>query len=329
MSGSAAKQSVEYGPQPVRCRWLTHEDEKAAPSAEVIRLIVDGSRWWDAHKINETYQRPLFRQVVESIASACKRASEPASIVHKKLIVGPAGSITTRLRCVPRTSLGGFDDCVRLVRRCCRGLEFSRSQHEFLTGIDAAIENETTPFQSVVHLKGMSKPVPATIVPKLYPTMIEKASLLGWHVCREMGSIAPFISSTRCVQTQIGSVLVFVCYDAKLVDGRGIETLPHRGPVARRIRDHFHEVAGQPAIRYVLIATHWQRLQSHPKYGKTFMRAAEFLQNTTGATVITTAFASAGQIDRVAVRKIPVLGPNRTKVVTLLVDDTYGERKQA
>jgi hypothetical protein len=265
MSGSAA-QPVDYGPQPIRCRWLSEEDEKSAPSAEVVRLVVDDSRWWNVHKINETCQRPFFRQVVECIASACNQTNDPTTIIHKKLIVGPAGSITTRLRRVPTASIAGLDECVGLVKQCCGSLEFGCSEHEFLTGSDAAMENEATPFQSVVHLNSTGTPIRSDTVAKLYPVGEEAHTLLGWRICQETRSVPPELASARCIETQIGSVLVFVCYDARLVDGRDIETFPIQDEVTLQVREHFHQAASQSAPRYVLLATHHQKQQIHPKY---------------------------------------------------------------
>jgi hypothetical protein len=248
-----------------------------------------------------------------------------------KLIVGPAGMITADLTGPPTPTVTAVSEYLsdpgNVFKRTLDQLDFGCSRTQMLLGMDGC-QGKRRPFQSVVHLAGRPEASLANTTLKLYPkngVHSETGTLLGWHICRVAGAVPAELQASRLVETELGSTLVLVCFDAKLMRGSSTEPVPHGGKVANRIRDHFWQKArGTLEPRYVLIATHSQtRNLNHRKGTLGFKTTAESLnQQLSRTTIITTMFAPQEQMESVAgAGFFPVLGPEADTVATLLVEE--------
>jgi hypothetical protein len=289
-------------PQPVRCRWLSGEDATRADSAEVVRLLVDDARG-DTHWPNDLYQRNVIREVANFLGPT------------RAVLATPAGMVTAAIPW-PDYSPASLTAALDAMRTAAARLAPAPSNPEVLLGLDGCIPGEATPLQTVVRLTGRSADQAAV---KLYPAGSEKDTLLGWALCRAADGVLPELIQGHRVSTRVGIMLLLVCHEAAIFSGRSRAVL--KDDLGLRVRRHFLEQAAvEPRPRYALMATHWLGTASGP----TFRDAARYLAEETGVTTVTTSFAPCGQLEDVA-RRFPVQGPNADRVVTLLVEDTWGE----
>jgi hypothetical protein len=289
-----------FGPRPVRCRWFTADDERRAPAAEVVRLVVNENRW-SQNWPNHVYQRNVVRQVLAFLHPS------------RGVVVTPAGMVTVPGHQQP----AGVGPAVADLRERLATL-VSGSTGEVLLGVDGCLAGVATPLQTIFHLRdGVPASHPAV---KLYPSPGgESGSLLGWAACCHAAGVPEELVPGRRVRTHVGDFLALVCFDAGVFSGRSRALTTD--PVRLAVRSHFvREAGGDTPVDYVLIATHHQMGAS----GKSFQNAASHLAESTGATVVTTMFAPRDELDLVATR-FRVLGPRADRVVTLLVEDTLGE----
>ena len=288
-----------FGPQSVRCRWLTADDERRAPTAEVVRLVVDENRW-SQNWPNHVYQRNAVREVLAFMHPS------------RAVLLTPAGMVTVPLK--DQQQPVGVGPTVADFRERLVAL-VSGATGEVLLGVDGCLAGVATPLQTVFHLcDGVSASYPAV---KLYPSPGgESGSLLGWAACCQAEGVPDDLARGRRVRTRVGDILALVCFDAGLFSGRS-RTLT-KDPVRLEVRSHFvRQASGDTPVDYVLIATHHQAGMS----GKSFQNAAGHLAESTGATVVTTMFAPRNELDSVATR-FRVLGPKADRVATLLAEDT-------
>jgi hypothetical protein len=291
-----------YGPQPVRCRWLSSEDEERSGSARVIRLVVAETRW-SLHWPNVTYQRNILRDVAAFVGHTRAVVVTPAGMITgvTPWLEGDAASVAAGLRAAGET-LGRVD---------------LGPLPELLLGLDACVPNEATPFQSVVHLAGASRrATAANTTLKLYPNDGESAWLVGWLLASAQGGVPAELAAARRVQTAAGLFLVLVCHDACLFSARSRARLEDVTGLA--VREHFDQAAtAQPRPDFVLLATHHQ---GTVRSGGIFKNVAALLAEETGAAVTTT-FAPATALEEIAWR-FPTRGRRADEVVTVLVEDT-------
>lgn len=295
------------GPQPVRVRWLSADDEKRAESARVIRLLMDSGRtdyWWP----NVTYQRFALRQVSEFIAPT------------KAVLFTPGGMVTTEVNPLAddveslQHALDGLAATVNVLDR-------GTSPPETLLGMDGCRPGVATPLQTVLHLStsgAAATAADATV--KLYPAGGEAESLAGWRIVRATGGVPDELAQARCVQTAAGPVLVLVCHDACLFSARSQSKVTD--PLRLVIRDHLYQVAqatGAKKPAYTLLATHWWAASA--RSGTMFKDAARRIADETCSTVVTTTCAPRESLDDVASRS-RTRGERADEVVTLVVEDT-------
>lgn len=292
------------GPQPVRCRWLSPEDEARADSARIIRLIVDSSRW-GTHFSNAVYQRNVIRDVAAFIGPT------------QALLVTPAGMVTT-IAPYLNGSLASIMVGLRAADEALSGLDLGLSP-EILLGLDCCVPGEATPLQSVVYLAReprMATTVNTTI--KLYPNNGESATLAGWLLTEAIGEVPVELTQARRIRTTAGMVLTLVCHDACLFSSRSRANL--RDQTGLRIRAHFEEAAvAEPIPKFALLATH---IQESTRSGGIFKNAAAALVENAGLTAVTTMFTPKDMLEEMA-RSFPPLGDRADKVVTVLVEDTW------
>jgi hypothetical protein len=151
------------------------------------------------------------------------------------------------------------------------------------------------------------------IAVKLHPANgIENSGLLGWVVCRVLGSIPPEFEQSRRVLTRAGDFLVLVCHEAVIFTGRSRLKDPTKLLVRNYLRGQ--AIAG-PRPDFTLIATHCLTRRSGPA----FKDAASKLADLTRGTIVTTMFAPRGELDLVA-QKFPVVGPQASRVATLFIE---------
>jgi hypothetical protein len=291
-----------YNPQPVSCKWLSEQDEKAARAAEVIRLIVDENRGHCGPWANDVYQRNFIREVQQFIG--------PTSAV----LVTDAGSIKTYIQALSatmdsmRSGLTAFEQTL---------LRIELGQMELLLGVDGCICGRTTHLQTIVHFRSHRQVALRNTTVKLYPAPGEAGSLVGWRICEDLGHVPEELAIARRVETSVGTILVLVCHEAAIFSRRSFSNL--RVPLKLSIREHFiRRSQTEPRPTYVLIATHWNSSKS----GQAFRHAAKFLSEETNATVVTTTRAPRSELASAA-RRFDIIGPGKEKVATLLVSDTY------
>lgn len=293
------------GPQPVRCRWLSPDDEQRFATARVIRLVVAETRW-SRHWANASYQRHVIRDVAAFVGPTRAVVLTPAGMVTGTTpwLDGEADSLAAGLRTASDT-LGRVD--------------LGPSPPELLLGVDACVPGEATPWQSVVHLAGAARQATAANASvKLYPAGDEAAWLVGWLLASAQGGVPPELAVTRRVPTAAGLFLVLVCNDACLFSGRSRATLEDATGLA--VRDHLDQAASaEPRPDFALLATHHQETV---RSGGVFKNAAARLVEETGVTAVTTTFAPAALLEEVA-WAFSVRGRRRDEVVTLLVEDTW------
>lgn len=296
----------DFGPQSVRCRWLSAADERRAATAEVVRLVVDDSRW-SQNWPNHVYQRNVVRELL--------------SFLHpsRGVVVSPAGMVTVPIPDQQRSAAVG--PAVADLRERLSAL-VSGTTGEALLGVDGCLVGVATPLQTMFHLcDGVPASHPAV---KLYPSPGgEGGSLLGWAACCHAAGVPDDLARGRRICTRVGDVLALVCFDAGVFSGRS-RTLT-KDPVRLAVRNHFvRQAGGDTPVDYILIATHHQSGAS----GKSFQNAAGHLAESTGATVVTTMFAPRDEIGSMATR-FRVLGPKADRVVTLLVEDTLDDAESS
>ena len=291
-----------YGPQSVRCRWLSPDDQDRASSAAVIRLIVDENRWANSFS-NAVYQRNVLRELASFIGPT------------KAIVVTPAGMITTTSDYLEGT-LASVAAGRRLASVALGDLDRGASPFEVLLGIDGCVAGEATPFQGVVHLAGGGRTATAANTTlKLYPSNGEKESLVGWRVVSQLGDVPVELGQARRIATTAGWFLVLVCHDACVFSARSQANL--KDGIRLTIRKHFKEAA-ETCPAFTLIATH---TQDAPRSGGVFKNAATVIAKETGGTVVTTMFAPAKMMEEIA-SSFPVRGDRGDEVVTLLVEDS-------
>ena len=299
-----------FPPQPIKCQWLTERDREAAPSADIIRLIVDDQRGQCDPWANDVYQQHFLRDVQDFIGPT------------RAILVTDAGSIKAYIEPLSGTLdsiRSGLHSLSEAVSRVDLG------SMEMLLGVDGCMRGESTHLQTVIHLQGEQLISQAIAVVKLYPTGAERANLVGWRVCEALGRVPDELIQARRINTSVGPILVLVCNDAAIFSARSRSNLASNLGLA--IRQHFMQQAiAEPRAKYILIATHWQGINpdSGRWSGDAFRQAAEFLNDETGATVVTTLRAPKPDLVGAASR-FNVVGARMDKVATLLVSDTYGD----
>jgi hypothetical protein len=305
-----------YPPQPVDCQWLTERDKDLAPSAEIIRLIVDDQRGYPDHWSNEAYQRYFLRDIQDFIGPS------------KAVLVTHAGALTVRIRpLVPtldslRSGLSALQEAlIRMEKECSVARTLWRQ--EMLVGVDGCENGQATHLQTVVHLKGAPVVSLLNTIVKLYPTGREKRSLIGWRICETANGVPDELAVSRRVQTAVGTVFVLVCNDATPFSDRSRSKLGN-DPGKLRIRGNLIEQVGtEPPVEYIVIATHYQGTSAKGGWaGETFLSAAKHLSEHTEATVVTTMCAPRHELSRAA-KLNEIMGPRADKVATLLVRDTW------
>jgi hypothetical protein len=285
---------VSSSAEPARCRWLSEHDKSQAPNAEVIRLIVDDSRW-GFQRPNDIFQRNFLGDVFSFIGQT------------RAVLVTPAGTVTTAMGAPHYTLASGLDDA----RRSLASMASIPVDAEVLLGADVCVTDESTPLQSVILLTGGS-PKEATV--KFYPADHEKTTLLSWLACQSEGDIPADLAPARRVLTRVGVFLVLVCNDAVLFSGRSRSLLSDELKV--RIRAHFTTPSDSEArLRFALMAMHWQ----DSKTGNIFRNAAYRISEDLGCTTVPTTFAPRDDLAAVA-HRFPVQGQDAAKVATLLVE---------
>lgn len=291
-----------FGPQPVRCRWLSADDERNASTAEVIRLVVDENRGC-THWPNHVYQQNVMRDVQAFLGPT------------RAVVMTPAGMITTDISTADEPPL--TMEAAMAGLRADLGLSHSiPSGLEVLLGADGCVPGLSTPLQTVLHCNGSTE---QHAIMKLYPTGEEAVTLLGWKACQNEGGVANHLAQCRRISTGAGHVLVLVCNDAGVFSGRSRTNA--KDPLRLAIRAHFTEQAtALPPVDYVLIATHHQTYTS----GNSFQNAASYLAELTGATIVMTMRSPRTELDAVASR-FWVRGPRTDRVATLIVEDTWSE----
>lgn len=292
-----------YGPQTVRCRWLSRADEERADSARIVRLVVDANRW-SMHWVNLTYQRQALQEIAGFLSPT------------RAVICTPAGMITTEVGWLGAgpSSLPAALIAVDGALSC---VDLGRSPPEILLGIDGCVPGQATPLQALVHLSdNLTAATTANTTLKLYPNSGERDSLLGWLATEVAGEVPMELAQARRAMTAVGSFLAAVCQDACLFSARSLANLENQTGI--RIRNHFVESAtATPRPEFALIATHYQEDRS----GNVFKNAAARLAKMTGSTVVTTMFAPQDELEAMA-WAFPIHGPCADEVVTLLVEDT-------
>jgi hypothetical protein len=310
-----------YPPTPVRCRWLNQHDQDLAPSAEVVRLIVDDQRGHGSPWANDLYQRHFLREIVEFIGPT------------RAVLMTYAGTLTAYMPSLEPTMQSLHLGLAQL-RHALNHVEFWPPQrdgdgakakdgvNEMLVGVDGAECAVATHLQTVVHLRGEPQFSLRNTAIKIYPTSGERPTLAGWQVCTALKRIPEDLASGRRMHTAAGTVLVLVCNDAAIFGARSKSNLGSKLGLA--IRQHFLDQARKdPRPKYILIATHWQgkRRKTSRWSGEPFRQAAQYLADETGATVVTTMRSPRPQLAEAAGR-FSVVGPRADKVASLLVEDT-------
>lgn len=298
-----------YPPTDVRCRWLSNRDERAASSAEIIRLIVDDQRGTSEPWANDAYQRNLLADLQRFIGST------------RSVIVTDAGAIKSY---IPRLEAG-----LQSLRVGLATLESSLSTCalgglETLLGVDGCVRGEATPLQAIVHLKKRPEVSFPNAAVKIYPAPEESRHLIGWLICEAFAAIPAELAEGRIATTSIGRVLNLVCHDAAIFSARFRANA--RDDLKLAIRDRFLEQAtAGVGVDYVLIATHWQGMNAQTSRwsGNAFREAAAFLAAETGATVVTTMRTPLRTMEQAAER-FEVIGLRSDRVATLLVSDARG-----
>jgi hypothetical protein len=292
------------GPQPVRCQWLTEDDAARAPTATVVRLIVDDQRGHSEAWANDRYQAHFLREVSAFIG--------PSSAV----VMTDAGCIKARIADHPAT-MGGLSAGLKQLNEALTSA--SLGEHELLLGLDGCLHGRSTDLQTVAHVRGRAALSLDNVAIKLHATG-EESSLIGSRLCRLAGAVPDELKKARRMETAAGSVLVLVCNDAAIFGARSRTNL--RDEVGLAIRDHFRQAADPPPD-YILVATHvqWFSEKNGVLSGAAFRQAAEHLHDLTGSTVVVTTRGPAVRLSEVA-DAFPVIGPKRDAVATLLVFDT-------
>jgi hypothetical protein len=114
-----------FGPQPLRYRWLSAEDQRRATTAEVVRLVVDDNRW-SQNWPNHVYQRNVVREVLSLL--------QPGRAV----VLTPAGIVTVPLRCRPEQT-AEVGQGVADLREQLADLAWGATG-EVLLGVDGCVE---------------------------------------------------------------------------------------------------------------------------------------------------------------------------------------------
>jgi hypothetical protein len=294
-----------FGPQAVRCKWLSAVDAERARTAKVVRLVVDGNRW-SPHWANEVYQRHALRDVSSFLG--------PTTAV----VTTPAGMVTTTVAGL-KGDIGDVSVGRTAALAALKRLDLGPSAPETLLGIDGVVPGEATPLQCVVRMgDGPIEVNTLNTTMKLYPNNGESRSLIGWIAACDVGSVPVELMQARRIRTKAGEFLVLVCHDACLFSARSRANLGDW--VGLRIREHFELAAtADPRPDFVLVATHYQ---DTPRSGGVFKNAASVLADVSGATVVTTTFAEAPDLESIA-SHFPTRGDRADQVVTLLVEDTF------
>lgn len=293
-----------YGPQRIRCRWLSAGDEQRAASAQVIRLVVDGSRW--AHNwANATYQQSCLREVANFVGPT------------RAVLATPAGMVTTTTGCL-NGHVKSLKASMRAVNDAVGHLDMGPAALEVLLGIDACVPGEATPIQTVVHFPANARLLSsAQTIMKLLPKGRESEFLMGWLLTQRRGMVPDQLAQTRRVETRVGLFLVLVDHDSYVFSANA--RLQPTDPASVCIRKHLQKAATtKPRPDFILLSTH----QHETHYsGAVFKNAAQLLAKKTGSTVITTLFAPKRDLARMA-ECFRTHGKRADAVVTLLVEDT-------
>ena len=240
-----------------------------------------------------------------------------------KLIVGPAGLLTVDIE-TPLSST--VDSITRFLTE--KGTNWNEAlnrladlgclEYELLLGMDGC-EGQSRPLQTVIHVSGKPETPLASTAMKLFATDREKVSLLGWRICDRQQNVPKELETARWVETTVGRVLIFVCYDGSLMRDR---ELP--GATIRAVRSHFNRKATEANPRYILLATHNLKPNKSPRSGiPGFIDSLACLgRRWNSATVITTMFAPHADLEKIGGKDyFPVTGPSAEAVATMLVID--------
>ncbi len=298
---------VGFPPQPIKCEWLTARDEKLAPSADIIRLIVDDQRGHCGPWANDIFQKHFLHDIEQFIGPT------------RALLMTDAGSIKVKVSPLSAT-LDSLQTGLKEISQALSRTDLGSM--EMLLGVDGCIPGQSTHLQAVVHLKGKPTVALANTTIKIYPTGAEASLLVGWRVCSNLDGVPDEFVKSRRVKTTVGTILVLVCNDAAIFSARSRSNLGSKLGLA--IREHFLKQASiSPAPNYLLMATHWQGINPDTGRwsGEAFRQAADFLANETGATVVTTLRAPKSELVAAA-NRFRVVGSREDKVATLLVSDT-------
>ena len=108
-----------FPPQSIKCQWLTERDREAAPSADIIRLIVDDQRGHCDAWANVVFQQHFLRDVQDFIgptrailvtdAGSIKAYIEPLSGTLDSIRSGANGFISSPFR----NRFGQYGDACR------------------------------------------------------------------------------------------------------------------------------------------------------------------------------------------------------------------------
>jgi hypothetical protein len=303
-----------YPPQPIKCRWLSEHDERIAGSAQLIRLIVDEQRGHVEPWANDVWQRRFLREVSDFIGAT------------DAVVVSYAGTLTAYIAPLNPT-LDSLNSGLLEMQQALNGAELG--PHEMLVGIDGAECNHATHFQAVVHLTGQPVVSRANTTLKIYPAgKVENRTLFGWRLCQQLAEIPAELAQTRRVETAAGTVLVLVCNDAAIFSARSMSNL--KDEIGLQVREHFlAEAMREPRPSYILIATHWNGMNQKTRRwgGESFRTSAKYLNEQSGATVVTTMRAPRHQLEAAA-RRFEPIGLLASRVATVLVEDTFVEKSE-
>jgi len=223
-----------YGPQPVRCQWLSEEDAARAPTAEVVRLVVDDQRGHSEAWANDRYQAHFLREVSKFIGPS------PA------VVMTDAGCIKARIADHSAT-MAGLTAGLRQLNDALASTALG--EHEVLLGLDGCVHGQATNLQTVTHIRGRTTLSLDNTGIKLHPTA-EEQSLIGSRMCREAEGVPDELKAARRIRTAAGTVLVLVCNDAAIFGARSRANL--RDDVGLAIREHFTQAADPPPD-YILL----------------------------------------------------------------------------
>lgn len=315
MGQTESKKRAQAGQNEVQLCWLGGDgagdgrggDGARLEGAEVVRLIIDESF---AQAGGGAGQR-IARAVTEHVG--CRRIA----------VVTPAGFLTAPMA---RPSIS-YEDQAHNLRLLEEGLGvlarhidrewLSRAcelGQEWLVGMDGYVTAaEPAPLQTLVKMRPDGAIGLSNAAVKMYPMHPEARYLLGWWLTRTKKVVEPAIMR-QVWELGVGTCLALVCHEGVVFSGRSIGNLKDR--LRMKVRQHLMAVA-RTKMKYVVFAGHQVGPTMHA-----FKDAARYVSGEAHATVVTTLYAPAGELDDIAQRHPPYnkRDPGAAdKVVTLLV----------